>query len=113
MLETGGRRRATRVRANVSTPVGFIGSAEQFIAPLIDFSPFGLAVKTAREVKTGTIFRTGIQVGTGYFRAAAIVRRQETGMFAVEFLSMTPMDREMMHRLYLRLQMTGRDMLPN
>jgi len=50
----------------------------------------------------------GIQVGTDYFRAAAIVRAQIPGGFAVEFLSMTAMDRELMRRLYLRLQIAAR-----
>ena len=101
-------RRATRFRAKVATQVGFIGSGEEFTAPLHEFSPFGLSVETSREVATGTIFRMGIQVGTDYFRAAAIVRAQIPGGFAVEFLSMTAMDRELMRRLYLRLQIAAR-----
>jgi len=103
------RRRATRVRAEGATQVGFVGTNEKFTATLVDISPFGLSVKSPREVKAGTVFRTGIRVGMEYFRAAAVVRRQTPGLFAVEFLSMTPMDREMMRRLYLRLQMTARD----
>jgi hypothetical protein len=80
----------------------------KFSAPLLDFSPFGLSVKTSREVTTGTIFRLAIQLGADYFRAAAIVRAQIPGGFAVEFLSMTAMDRELMRRLYLRLQIAAR-----
>lgn len=103
------RRRAARVRAKVATEVGFIGPDVRFTAPLFDFSPFGLFVNTSREVKTGTIFRTGIRVGADYFRASAIVRRQSPSGFAVEFLSMTPMDRETIRRLYMRMQMTAGD----
>lgn len=57
----------------------------------------------------GAVFRLGIQVGADYFRAAAIVRAKTPGGFAAEFLSMTAIDREMMRRLYLRLQMASRD----
>jgi hypothetical protein len=102
-------RRATRVRAKAATHVGFIGTDAKFTAPLLELSPFGLSVQTSREVTIGTIFRVGIKVGADYFRAAAIVRARFPGGFALEFLSMTAIDREMMRRLYLRLQMAARD----
>ena len=89
--------------------MGFIGTNVRFTAPLLEFSPFGLSVKTAREVATGTIFRLGIQVDADFFRAAAIVRAKIPEGFAVEFLSMTPIDRELMQRLYLRLQIASRE----
>jgi len=101
-------RRATRFRTKVAIQVGFAGTGVKFSASLLDFSPFGLSVKTSHEVTTGTIFRLGIQLGTDYFRAAAIVRDQFPGGFAVEFLNMTAMDRELMRRLYLRLQIAAR-----
>ncbi len=101
-------RRATRVRVKAAAQVGFVGTDVKFTAPLLDFSPFGLSVKTSREVTTGTIFRLGIQVGDDYFRAAAVVRAKIPDGLAVEFLSMTAPDREMMRRLYLRLQMAAR-----
>lgn len=91
-----------------ATQVGFVGTDMKFTAPLLEFSPFGLSVKTSREVATGKIFRVGIQVDADYFRAAAIVRAKIPGGFAVEFLSMTPIDREVMRRLYLRLKMNAR-----
>ena len=102
-------RRANRVRATGVTHVGFVGIDQKFTAPLLDFSPFGLAVKTTRQVKTGTIFRLGVQVGADSFRAAAVTRRQFPGGFAVDFLSMGAIDREMMRRLYLRLQIAARE----
>jgi hypothetical protein len=89
--------------------VGFVGDDQKFTAPLLDFSPFGLSVKTACEVKNGTIFRLGVRVGADYFRAAAVTRRQFPGGFAVEFLSMRATDREMIRRLYLRLQIAARE----
>ena len=88
--------------------VGFVGTDVKFAAPLLDFSPFGLSVTTSQEVTLGMVFRLGIKVDADFFRAAAIVRARFPGGFAVEFLSMTPMDRELMRRLYLRLQMTDR-----
>ena len=102
-------RRANRVRTREVAQVGFVGGDQRFTAPLLDFSPFGLSVKTTCEAKNGTIFRVGIKVGADYFRAAAITRSQFPGGFAVEFLSMGAIDREMMRRLYLRLQIVARE----
>ena len=93
----------------MDSQVGFVGVDQKFTAPMLDFSPFGLAVTTPREVKNGTIFRLGAKVGVDYFRASAITRRQFPGGFAVEFLSMNAIDREMMRRLYLRLQIAARE----
>jgi hypothetical protein len=105
-------RRASRVRANAEISVGFVGTQDKFIAPLLDLSPFGLSVKTSREVKTGTIFKLGVRSGTDCFRAAAIVRALIPGGFGVEFLSMNPTDRELMRRQYARLRMAARDAKP-
>ena len=98
-------RRAQRVRTTAPTQVGFVGTKAKFTAPLLEFSPFGLSVRTSQEVEIGAIFRMGIKVGGDYFRAAAVVRAKFAEGFAVEFLSMTALDRQMMRRLYLRLQM--------
>ncbi len=98
-------RRATRVRAKSVIDVGFVGTDDKFIAPLIDLSPFGLSVKTTREVKMGTIFKVGVRSGNDCFRAAAIVRALIPGGFAVEFLSMNPIDRDLMRRSYARMKM--------
>ena len=89
--------------------MGFVSSEHKFTASLLEFSPFGLSVITPREVALGTIFRIAITAGTDCFRAAAVVRRKIPGGFAVEFLSMSAFDREMMRRLYLRLQIAARD----
>jgi PilZ domain len=105
-------RRATRVPAHAVTQVGFVGPDQKFTSPLLDFSPFGLSVETAREVKKGAIFRLGIQVGTDYFRAAAISHAQIPDRLAVEFLAMSPIDREMVRHLYLRLQIAARGTNP-
>jgi hypothetical protein len=102
-------RRADRVRAKTALQVGFVGTEDRFTAPLREFTPYGLSVTTKREVRIGTIFRLGIKMDADYFRAAAVVRAQLPGGFAVEFLSMNAMDRELMRRLYLRVQMAGRE----
>jgi hypothetical protein len=104
-------RRATRVRAKTIIDVGFVGTDDRFTAPLLDLSPFGLSVKTSRKVKTGAIFKVGVRSGNDCFRAAAIVRALIPGGFAVEFLSMNPIDRELMRRHYARMLMIGRDAL--
>ena len=103
------RRRAVRFRAHAATSVGFASTGHSFTAPLIDFSPFGLSVKASHEVKTGTVFRLIVRMGADYFRAAAVSRTQIPDRFAVEFLSMTPTDREIMRRTYQRLQMASRN----
>jgi len=105
-------RRAARVRAQTPIDVGFVGTDERFTAPLHEISPFGLSVKSAREVKTGTIFKLRVRAGNEVFRAAAIVRALIPGGFGVEFLSMNPPDRELMRRQYARLQMAARDAKP-
>lgn len=102
-------RRAVRLRPQAATQVGFVGTEAKFTGRLLDFSPFGLSVNSSREVAMGSVFRLGIQVGADYFRAAAIVRAIIPGGFAAEFVSMTAIDREMMRRLYLRLQIAARD----
>lgn len=102
-------RRAARVRAQAAVDVGFVSASDKFTAPLLDFSPFGLSVRTSREVKTGTIFKLGVISGADCFRAAAIVRALIPSGFAVEFLSMNSTDRELMRRQYARMQMAARD----
>ena len=97
------------MRALSTIDVGFVGADVKFTAPLIDLSPFGLSVKTSREVKPGAIFKVGVRSGSDYFRAAAIVRALIPGGFAVEFLSMNPTDRDLMRRHYARMRLTGGD----
>ena len=101
-------RRATRLRPPAETQVAFIGTSTKFTAPLLEISPYGLSVKSSREVGIGTIFKLVIAVGSEYFRAAAIVRTNIPSGFAMEFLSMTAMDRQVMRRLYLKLEIAAR-----
>lgn len=101
-------RRAARLRPPAETQVAFIGTSSKFTAPLLEISPYGLSVKSTREVEIGTIFKLVISVGSEYFRAAAIVRTAIPGGFAMEFLSMTAIDRQVMRRLYLKLQIAAR-----
>jgi hypothetical protein len=101
-------RRAIRLRPAADTQVALIGTSSKFIGSLLEISPFGLSVKSSQKVEIGTIFRLVIGVGADYFRAAAIVRTSIPGGFAMEFLSMTAIDRQMMRRLYLRLQVAAR-----
>jgi hypothetical protein len=89
-------------------PVGFKETDDSFTAPRRDFSLFGLSVTTERECKVGTILHLGIKMEADYFRAAAVVRQPFPGGFAVEFLSITAMDRELMGRLFQRLHMAAR-----
>ena len=102
-------RRAARVQAPTILDVGFLGAGEAFVAPLVNFSPFGLSVKTTRAVKVGTVFRLGFKTGSDYFRAAVVVRSQFPAGFAVEFVSMSGMDRELLRRSYQRFQMAARN----
>ena len=97
-------RRAERIRAKVVVPVGFVGAGTRFTADLVELSTYGLSVRTSHELDPGTVVRLGIKVGYEIFRAGAIVRSRQTGKgFAVEFLQMTPQDRALLRRLYMRL----------
>jgi hypothetical protein len=99
-----GHRRAERVRAKNVVLVGFVGAGTRFTADLLDLSTVGLSVESSRALDPGTVVRLGIKVGYEIFRAGAIVRsRQQDKGFAVEFLQMTPQDRALLRRLYLRL----------
>jgi hypothetical protein len=100
-------RRAARVQPETTLGVGFAGAGGSFTAPLVNFSPFGLSVKTTHEVKVGTVLRLGIKLGAEYFRAAVVVRSQLPDGFGVEFLSMGSADRELLRRSYQRLQMAA------
>ncbi len=101
-------RRATRLRPPSETPVALSGTSSKFTGSLLEISPFGLSVKSPQKVEVGTILRLAIAVGGDYFRAAAIVRSTLPYGFAMEFLSMTTIDRQTMRRLYLRLEMAAR-----
>ena len=101
-------RRATRLRPPADTQVALVGPSSKFTASLIEISPYGLSVKSSREVEIGTIFKLVIAVGADYLRAAAIVRTTIPGGFAMEFLSMTAIDRQVMRRLYLKLEIAAR-----
>ena len=84
-------------------PVGFVGSGHSLTGDLVTLSPYGMFVRTKREVKAGTALRVGIAVGHETFRAAAVVRHAEAGQgFAVEFIQMSSNDRALLRRLYSR-----------
>ena len=84
-------------------PVGFVGASHRLTGDLETLSPYGMFVRTKREVQAGTVLRVGIAVGHETFRAAAVVRHSEAGEgFAVEFIQMSANDRALLRRLYLR-----------
>ena len=102
------QRRAERVRFQNPVQAGFIAGEERFAGSVGDFSPFGLAVETPHTVTPGAVYRLGIKVDAEYFRAAAIVRTKSQGGFGAEFLSMSPVDRELLRRLYMSVRRTVR-----
>ena len=88
----------------VVIPVGFVGSGHRLTGDLVTLSPYGLFVRSKREVRAGTFLRVGIMVGDETFRAVAVVRHSEAGAgFAVEFIQMTSSDRALLRRLYMKL----------
>ena len=96
-------RRAARVKVTLVVPVGFVGASHRLTGDLVTLSPYGLFVRTKREVQAGTVLRVGIAVGHETFRAAAVVRHSEAGEgFAVEFIQMSSNDRALLRRLYMR-----------
>jgi hypothetical protein len=98
------QRRAERVQFQNPVQAGFMAGDERFAGSIGDFSPFGLGVKTPHRVTPGAVYRLGIKVDTGYFRAAAIVRTKSSDGFGAEFLSMSPVDRELLRRLYMSVR---------
>jgi hypothetical protein len=94
-------RRAARVKVTLVVPVGLIGASQRLTGDLETLSPYGMFVRTAREVQTGTVLRIGIALGHETFRAAAVVRHSQPGKgFAVEFIQMSSNDRALLRRLY-------------
>jgi hypothetical protein len=101
-------RRAARLRPPSETQVALSGTDSKFTGSLLEISPYGLSVKSSQKVEIGTVLRLAIAVGGDFIRAAAIVRTIRPDGFAMEFLSMTTMDRQTMRRLYLKLEIATR-----
>lgn len=100
-------RRATRVRAKANLPVSFDADDLTVSGPLLDFSPLGLSARTPQEVPVGTILRLSVPVDSEIFHATAVVRARVPGGIGVEFLAMTPIDHNLLDRLYLYLLMAA------
>ncbi|MBZ5562283.1 MAG: PilZ domain-containing protein [Acidobacteriia bacterium] len=98
-------RKAKRVQAVQSIPVGILGGDTYFTAQLVDISRTGMLVRCAEDLPVGTVGRIGIPMAAETLRIVAVVRRRIDGIgLAFEFVQMTHRDRAHLHRLILRLE---------
>lgn len=86
--------------------VGFVGSTANFAGELVDLSKTGLLVRSSQSLAPGSLGRIGIPMGQEMIRVVVAVRRQVPSIGpAFEFVQMGQHDRELLHRLIMRLQM--------
>jgi len=98
-------RRAKRVKASRRIAVGFIAPNLRLAGYVENLSSRGMLLRCGEEVAPGTIGRMGVAVGHETIRIVAQVKNQVPGIgLAFDFLSMGPHDRELLHRLLLRLE---------
>jgi len=98
-------RRAKRFRATRTIPVGFIASNARFTGHLVDISKTGLLMRCSHSLALGTVGRIGIALAQETVRIVAVVRRHVPSVgIAFEFVQMSARDRELLHRLLLRLE---------
>lgn len=97
-------RRAKRLRTGGKIAVGFLGAGARFGGDLVDLSTTGVLIRCSQELEPGTMGRLGINVGPSTLRPVAVVRRLVSNVgIAFEFTNMNPHDRELLHRLLMRL----------
>jgi PilZ domain-containing protein len=97
-------RRAKRFRATQNLAVGVLGGGHRFSGDLIDLSSSGVLIRCPVEIPAGTMVRLGIGVGFQTARIVATARRTVPAVgTAFEFVHMTRADRELVHRLLLRM----------
>ena len=97
-------RASKRFKPARKTTVGFLGPEIHFVGDLVDLSETGVLVRASQTVEPGTLGRLGIEVGAETFRAFGVVRRNVPGVgVAFQFTRMTPHNRDLLHRLLLRI----------
>jgi|SRR5258708_35055813 c-di-GMP-binding flagellar brake protein YcgR len=97
-------RRSKRVKAARQVTVSFAAAEVHFTGELIDISATGVLVRSPRDLELATAGKLEIDMGADTFRAAAVVRRYVADIgVAFQFTEMSAHDRELLHRLLLRL----------
>lgn len=97
-------RKAKRFKAAHRIRVSFVGAAARLSGELVDLSNSGLLVRCSETPELETLGRLGIEMGRESIRIVAVVRRHVSGVgVAFKFNHMNPRDRELLHRLVLRL----------
>ena len=95
-----------RHRATTAIPAVFIGAKGQLAGEIVDISLNGVLVRCSGHLEPGTVGKLGFASGNDTFRASASVRRVVPGVgLAFKFLNMTPVDRQTLHKLVLRLSL--------
>ena len=98
-------RRAKRLLATHPVSVGFVGSTANFVGELVDLSKTGLLMRCPQDLEPGALGRIGIPMGQEMIRITVAVRRRVPSVgLGFEFIQMGQHDRELLHRLILRLQ---------
>jgi hypothetical protein len=102
-------RQAKRVKAKRRIAVGFLGPDIHITGEMVDLSESGVLVHTSQTLAPQTMGRLGMDMGPETFRTIASVRRNVPGVgVAFQFIHMTPHNRDLLHRLLLRLDKHGR-----
>jgi hypothetical protein len=87
--------------------IAFLGSGTRITGDLIDISANGLLLRCDQDIELGTVGRVAIPVGYETSRVVVVATRRIPGVgIGFEFSHMTPHDRELLHRLLLRLART-------
>lgn len=95
-------------RHKPTTPIRavFIGADVQLAGEIVDISLTGVLVRCPSDLRPGTVGKLGFELGHDTFRASASVRRVVPGVgLAFKFLNMTPIDRQALHKLVMRLSL--------
>lgn len=97
-------RRSKRVKAVRKLTVSFVGAGVRLTGDLVDLSETGLLIRCSENLPLDTMGRLGIEIAPETFRTVAVVKRYASGVgIALQFTQMSPHDRELLHRLLLRV----------
>lgn len=98
-------RRAKRLRSTQEITVAFQGPTDTFSAELVDISRTGILLRCPQDLELGSMGRIAISLGPETFRSVAAVRRRNPSVgLALEFIQMSPHDRDVLHRLLLQVE---------
>jgi hypothetical protein len=81
-----------------------MGNGVHVTGDLVDLSESGALVRCSENLPLETMGRFGIEIAPETFRTIALVKRHVPDVgIAFHFTQMTPHDRQLLHRLLLRV----------